>query len=207
MRKTLYLLIFSVFGLLLPGFSAQAQVRFTYGAEWGYTATAYQTYHYNYLSQDEVRVDEEDARFSYKSNGLFVAEAGVEIARKATVTLQSGIMGIYERRNIVPVLLRGAYFFRGTDRPGFSVFLAAGAGYSVNHSLSDQYSLIGKTGLGFRQPIHKHFCLDLSFSLQAATDHPLHVHDMYTDEVVPPARLRRSDVTYLAANLTVALHF
>ena len=176
-----------------------------YGLEWGYTATFWEVYHYNYTTPAGPRMDSRDSHFSYKSNGHLYGFVGARFARRFAADVLVGWAGIYEDRRVMPVTLRTTCFWKGYDRDGWKTFLEGG--WCGAHSFAGKPVYIGKLGSGYRLMLDRCFALDLAVSLQGASDHPLGVYDKRREEAVPDANLRRSDSGYFSLNFTVSLCF
>ena len=62
-----------IFVMLLTSIGLKAQTepvpRFTFGAEWGYIATFYSGYHFNFFAPEGYRADPRHQEFTYISNG------------------------------------------------------------------------------------------------------------------------------------------
>ena len=171
----------------------QAQTRFTWGLEWGYSSVFLDSHNFNYFSTDGVRVQDSDTVFGIKSCGLILLNAGVTFADHWTAGLYTGYTSIYEARKVIPYSLRMTYLFNGCDNAGWKVFLDVGSAYPLNGSFSKKPLILGKAGTGYRIPIYKNFCLDGFLALQLATDHPVEIFDKFTHMMVPPQELKHSD--------------
>ena len=171
----------------------QAQTRFTWGLEWGYSGIFLDSHTFNYFTTDGVRVQDADAVIEIKSAGQALLNAGVIIGNHVAVGLYTGYTAVYEARKVIPYSLRFTYFFKGCDNAGWKAFLDAGSAYPLNGSFNKKPLVMAKAGGGYRIPIYKNFCLDAFFGLQFAADHPFEVRDKYTHQMVPPHELKRSD--------------
>lgn len=177
-----------------------------YGVEWGYTASFFEAYHYNYTSPSSgARIDTRDSHLSYKSNGHIYGFVGAKFARRFALDAAAGWAGLFESRRMVPLTLRGSYFFRGYDRDGWKLFAEGGCCLGESHA--GKAVGIARLGSGYRVMLDRNFALDLSLSLQGVSDHPTNVYDKAREEAIPDASLRRSDCNYLALNFSVALSF
>lgn len=207
MNRTLVILL----ALLLPagllaGEKGSWYDYLDYGVEWGYTASFWETYHYNYTSPSQgARIDSRDSRFAYKSNGHVYAFAGARFARHFALDGVIGWAGLYEERRMVPVTLRSSFFFKSYDQDGLKAFLEGGC--CLGESFAGKPVGIGKLGGGYRVMLDRHFALDLALSLQGVSDHPLDVYDRKREEAIPEASLRRSDCGYLSVNFSISLCF
>ena len=176
-----------------------------YGMEWGYSGTFWDSYHYNYSSVEGERLDSRNEGLTFKSNGHLYGFVGARFARYFAADALVGWAGVYEGRRVIPVTLRGSFFFRGYDHDGMKFFLEGGRCFAP--SFTGKPIWIGKLGGGHRVVLDSHFALDLSLSLQAVSDHPVNVYDPIREDAVPDANLRRSDCAYMSLNLSVALCF
>ena len=176
-----------------------------YGVEWGYSASFWEAYHYNYTTPSGARIDSRDHHLDYKSNGHLYGFVGARFARHFTADVLVGWAGIYEERRVVPVTLRASCFWSGYDKDGWKTFLEGG--WCGACSFAGKPVYIGKLGTGYRLMLDRNLALDLSLSLQGAYDHPIDVYDKGREVAVPDATLRRSDSGYLSLNFTVALCF
>ena len=171
----------------------QAQTRFTWGIEWGYSGVFLDSHTFNYFTTDGVRVHDSNTVFELHSCGVFLLKAGVNIGSNLTAAVFTGYTSVFEARKVIPYSLRTTYFFKGCDNAGWKAFLDAGSAYPLKGSFNKKPLVMAKAGGGYRIPIYKNFCLDAFFGLQFAADHPFEVRDKYTHQMVPPHELKRSD--------------
>ena len=183
----------------------QAQTRFTWGIEWGYSGVFMDSHTFNYFTTDGVRVHDTDTVFGLHSCGIFLLNAGVNIGNHLTAAVYSGYTSVYEARKVIPYSLRTTYFFKGCDNAGWKVFLDAGSAFPLRGSFNRKPLIIAKAGTGYRIPIYKNFCLDGFLALQYAADHPLLIFDKYTHTPVPQEVLRRSDRSTLGVVIGLSL--
>lgn len=171
----------------------QARTRFTFGYEWGYSGVCLDSHVFNYFTTDGVRVQDSENVFDYKSCGLALFNAGVNLGDHWNAGFYTGYTAVYEARKVIPYSLRMTYFFKGSDNAGWKAFLDAGSAYPLKGSFNNKVLIIAKAGAGYRIPLYKSFCLDGFFGVQFAADHPYEIRDKYTYEIVPPQELKRSD--------------
>lgn len=198
-----------IFLIILAGLGQglQAQVRFNWGLEWGYTGLIVDWHRFNYFSTDGVRVDDTMTHAEYKSTGQLLVNAGVGLGRHWALGLYSGFTAVYEARKVVPYSLRITYFTNAYDLQGWKFFLDGGSAWSHGGTFRNRPVLIAKAGAGYRIPIYRDFCLDFFTALQFTSDHPLHILDKYTVQPVPPEVLRYSSRQGLGVTLGLALAF
>lgn len=191
----------------LAGGVAGAQVRFTYGLEWGYTATMFNIHSFNYHTTDGVRVDDTDALFDYRSNAMILGNAGAYFGDKFSATLNSGYASIYEKRMVCPLTLRATFFPKGYLNEGMKFFADGGTAFPMDGSFKNKAIYLFKAGGGYRIPIYGRFGMDLSLAAQYTVDHPVEIIDKYTHRYLDLENVRRSDRDYFALSLTLALYF
>ena len=177
-----------------------------YGVEWGYTASVFEAYHYNYTSPSSgARINTRDSHLSYKSNGHIYGFVGARFARHFALDAAAGWAGLYEARRMFPLTLRSSFFFRGYDRDGWKAFLEGGC--CLGESYAGKAVGIARMGSGYRVILDRNFALDLSLSLQGVLDHPVDVYDKVREERIPNESLRRSDCNYVSLNFSISLCF
>ena len=183
----------------------QAQTRFTWGLEWGYSGVFLDSHSFNYFTTDGVRVQDSDTVFELNSCGVVLVDAGVNIGDHLTAAFYTGYTAVYEARKVIPYSLRATYFFKGCDNAGWKAFLDAGSAFPLKGSFNRKPLFTAKAGTGYRIPIYKNFCLDGFVALQFAADHPMDIRDKYTHMPVPHEVLRRSDRSTVSLMLGLSL--
>lgn len=179
----------------------ERKCRLSVGAEWGYTASLFKIYHYNYLSPEGVRIDESGCDFDFNSNGQVFMNLTLDFARKYGLGLYIGYIGVEQDRRLASMTLRGTYYWKGYMDDGFFSLLDGGLAMGDNGKLT----LIGKIGGGYRKKLSKRFCLDFLLSFHLCDDHPK-IFDL-NEKLVADEDLRRHDATYGGVNFTLALGF
>ncbi len=175
--------------------------RFVFGTEWGYTSSLFHIYHNNYLSPEGMRVEEKGANLDYSSNGHILAGISYAFARKYEAGLYLGFIGVAQDRRMVPLSLRGTYYFDSYLSDGWLVYLDGGPAFGGEHKIT----LTGKLGGGYRLKLSRHFCLDFLLSFHICSDHPKLFYS--DDSQITGDNLRRSDSTYGGLNFSLALRF
>ncbi|MBR3075945.1 MAG: hypothetical protein IKH11_09380, partial [Bacteroidales bacterium] len=148
--KKLFLVVF----LLMQAALLRAwQPRISYGLEWGYTATILKTSQHNFICNEGYRIVNDSAAGCFYSNGAVMAFGGVDLFDKWNISLGSGLLGVYSRRWIVPVELRGKWCPSGLHSDGF-VFQAAAALTFPTSSLHES-GMRALAGFGYRFSIYR----------------------------------------------------
>ena len=180
-------------------------VEFTAGIEWGYTATFYENFHYNFVADEEMRVDLRGSNLNYFSNGHFLAKAGIRYLDRFDTTFNLGYCGIQEGRRFVSYAIRESFYYKGYRNSGLFNILEAGEGGPSTFQL--QPVIFGKLGLGYRFKISQDLSIDTLLSFQLSEDHPKSLIDRKTETEIYYFQLRRSDVYYSAVNFSISLNF
>lgn len=201
-------LIFCLLAFPQTGFSQSSWKDFVeFGVEWGYSATYYEYYHYNYISgADGSRIDSKDSHLNYKSNGHLYAYAGIRPADFLSIDLRSGWAGVFEGRRVMPLTLEVNFLPSGCNADGWKYSLEGGMLLTQSH-MTGQYAYIAKALFARRVKLSDYLCLDMGVSLQAVADHPTDVYDKSRSEIVANGNLLRSDCYYSSLNFSIGLCF
>lgn len=202
MRK--YLLSILLLMLLVsPG--ANAKVKFSGGVEWGYKVSLYHKFHYNYLSQEGVRINDQGKNFEAFSNGEIYGFAGAYLNDYINLSLYAGYSGIYNDRRVYPVSARATYYVKGRSNDGIKMFIDSGCAFA--ETFSKHGIVLGKAGLGYRFALDKNTGLDLNLTAEYAADHPTKVIDKYAGTIVTESDLRRCDFKHVLIGMSISLSF
>lgn len=166
-----------------------------FGTEWGYSPTLYRDYKYVYNDEYGTTVPEMGAGFHYDGDLFFLARAGVRMGKYSELSLQSGLMGIAERRKCVPILLRYSYAFEGMERDGAILYADGGIGLPLSRP-NNIPAFIGRIGSGYRLLLARGTSLDFTAGVRAYVDHPC-----------DKASVRKNESFNLGASLGISLNF
>lgn len=180
-------------------------VEFTAGIEWGYTSTLQEIFHYNFITDESMRVDLKGSNFHYFSNGHVLAKVGLRYFNHFDTTFNMGYCGIQEGRSFISYALRESIYYKGYRNNGLFNIMEAGEGGSSTFQLQPIY--FGKLGMGYRFKISQELSIDALMSFQMSKDHPKSLIDRKTDTEIYYYQLRRSDVLYSAVNFSISLNF
>lgn len=190
--------------LILCAEGAQGQVIAPkLGLEWGGAVSLYQNYHYNYLTEESMRVDEKGYELSAYLNGTILLNAGIYVGKHVSLDLYSGYQGVHHDIRIVPVGIKACYYF--SDRKGDSDFLLASGGYGFKKGGGSAASLY-RLGYGRRFKISRSYFLEFALSSQLCLDNP-DVVDSFSGVPVTKERLRYSGAAYASLNFNIQFCF
>ena len=167
-----------------------------YSLDWGYMASVYQTYRYNYIAEEEFRVKQHGSSFFLNSNGLVKLFVGTTIGRHAELGMFSGYEGIRQDRRAVPLGLRAGWAFRGLNTDGPMCYAEGGAALHKDCATSG----LGAAGLGWHCQLDHGCGLDFKVGVNVCGDHP-------PIKGVSTESLRKSDALYSGISFTVGLCF
>jgi len=202
MKKSLFHIAILI---LLLTQTANAGIRFSSGIEWGYKTSFFHKHHYNYLSVDGVRVNDQGKNFEAFSNGEIYLYTGAYLTDNVNLSLYGGYSGIYIDRRIYPVSLRATYFFNGRSEDGLKAFVDAGSAFA--DTFSKHRPFLCKGAIGYRFALDKDWGLDLNLIVESAADQPTKVIDKYAGTVVRETDLRRCEYSHLLVGASISLNF
>lgn len=198
LRIILCLMAFCLCGKPLP-----ARSPWSFALEWGYTATFFNHYRYNYFDSEGSRVNDEGWERRLLSNGTVLAGAGYYLSDSWSLTLLTGFEGIHESRRVIPTTLRGSYLPEGRSRSGWILYAEAGAGWSMEMDFGP--ALLARGGAGWRMPMDGGISLDLLVSLHGSFDHPPVLDPEHHE--VSRLKVRSTTANYYGINFSLSLNF
>lgn len=200
MKRVLCILLLVLSGAVAPAKGPH----FTYGLEWGYTATFFKHADYNFICSEGYRINETHDIWWYYSNGAILANAGVDLTRKLNVSAYSGLLGVYSHRWVIPAEVRVRYCPAGNDRNG-PVFHAGGGATFPTSTLTETAGR-GLIGGGYRFSIFRSMSVDFLLSFNLTFDHDL-ITDPDTHGYVPHSAITTNMSEYYAVCASIALNF
>lgn len=196
-----------VFILIMASFRSGAQgndfPRITFGVEWSCIGTFLSGYHNNYFSKDGYRFNESALSASPHINGEALIHAGYNINECWNLSLLTGIMGMADIHNAVPISFRATKYFSSNpleDR--WFAFAEAGTGFGIKREI--QEILTGRLGAGYRISLSSISKLDLHASLRCHYGHGQIYHD---GSMVKLDRTKANDAFVTALSLGISLVF
>ena len=203
MRKTCIILIVTL--LTSIGLKAQTESvpRFTFGAEWGYIATFYSGYHFNFFAPEGYRADPRHYGFTCISNAEAYLHAGYSFNEKYNLSLYLGFTAIGEYHHAIPVSVRLTRYYRvNHHKDRWLAFIDLGSGASIKKH--PQELLSGKAGLGYRLSLSRSTKLDIIAALRTVLTHP----DIdYYGSIIEYDRINRNNAYMSAFSISMALTF
>jgi len=193
MKKT-----FAILALLLCSIAicrAGNPRKVVFGTEWGYSPTLFSSHKYVYKDNYGTTVSDTDAGFHYDGDVFFLARAGIRLGNRSELLMQSGLMGIVDRRKCIPVLLRYSYAFEGMERDGAILYADGGIGLPLSRP-NNIPAFIGRIGSGYRLLLARGTSLDFTAGVRAYVDHPC-----------DKSSVRKNESFNLGASLGVSLNF
>ena len=187
----------------LGGMPAAGRTPWTFGVEWGYTATFFNHYRNNYFDSEGSRVNDEGWERRLLPNGNVQVGAGYYLSDSWCLSLLAGFEGIHEGRRVIPTTLRGTFLPEGRGRDGWLMYAEAGAGWTGDMDYAP--AVLARTGAGWRIAMKGGISLDLTLSLRAGFDHPpVYDHDFHE---ISRLKVRYNTANYYGANVSLSLYF
>ncbi len=206
MRRAIsILLIISIFNISVKARNTEGErfSRLTYGLEWGYSATVFSGYHYNYFAPEGFRMDEFGNSFRCRSNAEAYLNVGYNLSDVWNIAVYAGYAGVSDLHKAIPVSLRGTRFF-GNDpaEDRWFAFMDFGTGICLKKPVQEIIS--GKIGCGFRMSLSPTTGLDFLFAIKTIYTHPY----IYYDGIeIPFDKINRNNAYISSLSLGLALSF
>ncbi len=185
------------------GRSAADFPRITWGVEWGYTASFYTGWHYNYFSPERYRIDERGKKLKYKNNAEASLHVGYNFDRYWNLALYAGYAGIGQYGRAVPLTVRVTRFFG--DNPmndRWFAFVDLGSGICIKKHPQEIFS--GKAGGGRRLSLGRNTKLDFIVSAKSVYTHTA---IKYERTWIPEEMTNRNEAYVIAMSLGLSLTF
>lgn len=196
-----------IFVMLLTSIGLKAQTepvpRFTFGAEWGYIATFYSGYHFNFFAPEGYRADPRHQEFTYISNGEVYLHAGYNLNEKYNLSLYLGFSAIGEYHHSIPVSVRLTRYYK-TNNLGDRWFGFIDLGSGVSIKKEPDMMLSGKIGAGYRLSLSRRTSLDFIAGLRTVLTHP---DIYYYGTLIPQDKINRNNAYMSALSLSMSLTF
>ena len=190
--------------ILLSMPARAAWPRFSFGLEWGYTATFLKTSQHNYICSEGYRIIENPVSWRYFSNGSVLVNAGADIGKYINLSVYSGLQGVYSKRWVVPAMLRIRWCPAGLASDGF--LFMAGSGATFPTKVLRETGMESQLGVGYRLALIKGLSVDILFSYNFTLDSE-NIVDPDTRTYVRRSLMTTNSTEYQAVNLSVALNF
>lgn len=190
--------------MLFPLAMQAGEPHFSYGLEWGYTATFFKHATHNFICSEGYRINDDINTWRFFSNGAVMANVGVDLTPRLNVSAYTGLLGVYSRRWVIPAELRFRYCPSGLAANG-PIFHAGAAAVYPTTTLTDTGAR-GLVGGGYRLAIYKTLSVDFLISFNLTVDHDL-ITDPDTREYVLRKDITSNVSEYCGVNMSVALNF
>lgn len=177
--------------------------RFVFGVEWGYVATFFSGYHYNFFAPEGYRVDDYGSSFGYDSNADMYIFAGHEIGKSWELSAYVGYAGVGDYHEAVPVSIRATRFF-GDDQYAdrWFAFIDAGSGISLKMPVQEMFT--GKIGGGYRVALSRDTSLNFIASARMTYTHPQITYDR---QPIESEKINRNNAYLAAISFSLSLSF
>ena len=144
--------------------------RVTFGAEWSGICTILSGYHNNYFSDDGYRFNDKGLNQHPFLNGEALFHVGYNLNQYWNLSLYTGITGMADIHNAIPVSLRmSRYFGDNPLKDRWFAFAEAGTGIGLKHQI--QEIATGKLGGGYRLSLSRRGKLDLNAAMRCGYGH------------------------------------
>ena len=200
MKKLLLVILLLSQAVLLRAW----QPRFSYGLEWGYTATFLKSSQHNFICNEGYRIIDEASAACFYSNGAVMAFGGADLFDVLNVSFGSGVLGVYSRRWVVPLELRAKWCPAGLRSNGF--LLQAASAVTFPTTSLHESGIRALAGVGYRIALYRNLSLDLLLSWNFTLDHE-NITDPDTKNSVPRWMITPNTTEYQGVNFSVALNF
>lgn len=178
MKRALIILILSAFNICVfaQNHRSGELPRFTGGIEWGYSATLFSGFIYNYFSPEGYRIVESVNDLKFYSNGEMYIHFGYNFNTYWNLSIYTGYAGIANLHNAIPVSIRATRFF-GEDHMKDRIFVFGDIGSGI--CLKPDIQEIGtvKIGCGYRLSLSRDTKLDLNMAVRMTHTHPEIIYD------------------------------
>jgi hypothetical protein len=213
MRRIFYiLLIICTFNINVSGSNknvkgqnglSEGDFKLTYGAEWSYIGSIHYSSKFNFYDSEGYRENRSESRYGYWNNGEALLHIGYNLNTNWNLSLYTGIIGLDDFHNAIPLSLRATYCFgdsAATDR--WISFADVGTGLSLKQQ--PQEILTGKVGGGYRLSLSRDSKLDFIAALRLAYTHPKVIDG---NDVIPLESVNRNTALIKSFSFGMSITF
>lgn len=174
--------------------------------EWSGAFNSLYHFHHNYVNQEGSRYDLRDYGLKVNFAGEVLVSLGFNVTDNLNLSLYSGYMGLPDQHRVVPLSIRGTWYFgKEPAENRWFAYADAGVGFRASEYLRNLVSPVAKAGFGYRIPLGAYANLDFFAGFQFCHFHP---DILYPDgSTVPPANIRRNNENVAGVRLGAALAF
>lgn len=201
MKRGLLLLVF--ISICALSYGRNDKHRFTFGAEWSYSATFLAGHSFYFLAPEGYRIYDHDNSTCYMTDGEVFFHAGCNLNQCWNVSLYAGYTGIGDFHQGVPISVRITRFW-GADplKDRWFTFMDAGSGISIKKNPSEL--ITAKIGGGYRLSLSKVSKLDFIASLRFIHTHP---DVFYYGEQIILKDIKRNSAHIMSISAGIGLSF
>lgn len=183
--------------------SGQELPKFTFGAEWSYSAAFFTSHRFYYIATEGHRIDDREGSTGYYSDGEVYLHGGINLNPKWTLSLFAGFAGIADYHGAIPVSLRATRYF-GDNHLRDRWFGYADLGSGLSLTQTPRELLTAKLGGGYRVSLSRLTKLDFIASLRYVHTRP----DInYHGTIIPEEHIGRNSASIISASLGIGLTF
>ena len=204
MRK----LMTSIFALLLASMLLPAQTPdwLHIGVEWGCSERFFNAFHYNYISDEGYRVDEEGAAISTSFNGSVYAVATTPVSERISVGLAGGYTGVGMGERMFPLMARMNYHRFDCYSDGLFHTIDAGIAFREPDNHVHKVAGVIRVGSGYHCILGAECSVDIRLMIRTVFDSP-HLDNPETGGYIEERNIRRNNAAYCALELTLGVNF
>lgn len=183
--------------------SGQELPKFTFGAEWSYSAAFFSSHRFYYIATEGHRIDDRGASTGYYSDGEVYLHGGINLNPKWNLSLFAGFAGLADYHGAIPVSLRATRYFGDnhlSDR-WFS-YMDLGSGFSLTNRPRELFT--AKVGGGYRISLSRLTKLDFIASLHYIHTHP---NINYHGTIIPDESVGRNNANIISASFGLGITF
>lgn len=206
MRRYAYVIL-SALALLITGRAEAAEPPewMQFSVDWGYSQQLYSIKHFNYITDDGYRVDEEEQGFTPYPNGRVGGSVSFLLSDRFTTGLAFGYLGCGSKERMYPILLRAAWYPNTYFLDGFFAHIDAGT-FIPSSNYSKHPSLIGEVGPGYHVVLGGRFSVDFKADFRVSYTRPP-IHRADGTGYIEERNIRRNNAVYCALDFSIAVNF
>ena len=150
--------------------------KFTFGAEWGYSAAFHYGSHCNYFDPVEgFRIDSSEGGFCLHPQAEVYLHAGYNFNTRWNLSAYAGITGVGSYHNAIPISIRATRYF-GDNALNDRWFAFGDIGSGISIKSTPQEIAAFKIGGGYRLSLSRCAKLDFLAALRLIYTHPDIIH-------------------------------
>ena len=202
-RLTLILLMLLSLPLACPGGEHDGPRPVNFDIEWGTMCNVYRFHHFYYIPDEGGVVFDTKLDYPFLFTGQILFGAEFNILKWLSAGVHTGYYGIYEGRAVIPVLARVNFYPWGKQKKTLYMYGDGGLTFGLQefHRGSMYHA-----GGAFRVPIGNGMNIDFKLAGRLCHDHP-DIKNPDKEGIIPPDRVRSSQVLMIGAEFSVGISF